>query len=309
MSESQDANAAPAEPEAAISQAVAPVAIPYSKFLESAPPSRTVEVEDIGRVLHSGTSRWLALARPEIEIHCDHARCGGQRVFRSEGDNEAVPRDKWKWVFVTYTCSNCKEKTKTFSLAVRADGPTPKSGLAYKFGEMPVFGPRIPPRLIKLIGKDRDNLLKGRQCESQNLGVGAFSYYRRVVENQKNQILSEVIRVALKLSAPAETVAALEAAKVETQFKKAMESVKDALPQTLMINGLNPLTLLHMALSEGLHAKDDAECLDIAQDIRVVLAELSERLAQALKDEAELNNAVNRLTNRQAAKKSVAGEK
>ncbi len=60
-----------------------------------------------------------------------------------------------------------------------------------------------------------------------------------------------------------------------------------------MIN--NPFTLLHKALSEDLHAESDEECLEAASAIRVVLAELSERMGQVLKDEAELKEAVSRL--------------
>jgi hypothetical protein len=91
-------------------------------------------------------------------------------------------------------------------------------------------------------------------------------------------------------------VQALEAAKKENQFLKAIESVKNALPQTLLIEGHNPLTLLHSALSEGLHEKTDEECLKIAHDVRVVLAEFIERIGQALKNDAELKAAVGRLT-------------
>ncbi len=64
-----------------------------------------------------------------------------------------------------------------------------------------------------------------------------------------------------------------------------------------MINGHNPITLLHSALSIGLHAQTDEECLDSAHDVRIVLAELAERLGQAMKDHAELNSAVQRLLN------------
>ena len=87
----------------------------------------------------------------------------------------------------------------------------------------------------------------------------------------------------------------LEAAKSETQFSKALASVKDAMPQSLLINGHNPLTLLHSALSDGLHDKSDEHCLEIASGVRIVLAELSERLSQALKDEAELKKALSRI--------------
>lgn len=55
------------------------------------------------------------------------------------------------------------------------------------------------------------------------------------------------------------------------------------------------MALLHSALSEGVHGLSDDECLEIASSVRVVLAELSERLAQALKDEAELSKALSTL--------------
>ena len=90
-------------------------------------------------------------------------------------------------------------------------------------------------------------------------------------------------------------VAALEVAKAEQQFSKSLAMVKDTIPQSLLINGQNPMTLLHSALSEGLHAKTDQQCLELAHDVRVVLAELADRIGQALKDEAELNTAISRL--------------
>ena len=89
----------------------------------------------------------------------------------------------------------------------------------------------------------------------------------------------------------------LKAAKIETQFSKALASVKDALPPALLINGHNPLALLHKALSGGLHEQTDEDCLKLAHDVRVVLVELAERLGQALKDEAELTDAITRLMN------------
>lgn len=82
------------------------------------------------------------------------------------------------------------------------------------------------------------------------------------------------------------------------QFSNSMDTLKPAIPPVLLIKGHNPLKLIHAALSEGLHAKSDDECLRLAHDIRVVLAELSERISIALKDEAELQAAVSRLAKR-----------
>ena len=84
----------------------------------------------------------------------------------------------------------------------------------------------------------------------------------------------------------------LRAAQQEIQFNKSMKSVKDAIPAALLINGQNPITLLHSALSVGLHTESDEICLQFAHAARLVLIELADRLGQALKDEAELNNAV-----------------
>jgi len=125
-----------------------------------------------------------------------------------------------------------------------------------------------------------------------------FFYYRRVVENQKNRIFGEIIKVTKKVSPDDKLISELEAAKGETQFSKAVESIKHALPHSLLINGHNPLSLLHSALSEGVHTNDDATCLELATSIRVVLIEFAERLGQALKDEAELTEAVKRLASK-----------
>jgi hypothetical protein len=130
------------------------------------------------------------------------------------------------------------------------------------------------------------------------LGIGASVYYRRVVENQKNRILEEVVRVSERIGADPKLTELLRSAIVEIQFKKAMEMAKGGIPETLLINGQNPLMLLHAALSEGVHELSDEECLDLATSIRVVLTELSERLAAALKDEAELTKALGKLMNR-----------
>jgi hypothetical protein len=85
----------------------------------------------------------------------------------------------------------------------------------------------------------------------------------------------------------------LTTAKAETQFLKSVTFVRDAIPPSLLIDGHhNPLTLLHAALSTGLHEQTDERCLELAQGVRIVLSELAERLGQALKDKAELKDAV-----------------
>lgn len=272
------------------------VPMTLAEFLESSPPAALSPISDLISVEWHSNAHWYFVAAPELHLHCGNERCNGTRVFRAVKPprSKDVPKDTFQYLYVDYCCSNCANNTKTFSLAVKRDGEG-SSGHAYKFGELPNFGPPTPARLLKLIGPDRELFLRGRRCENQGLGIGAFVYYRRVIEGQKNRIIDEILKVSRKIGAPPEVLQALEEAKAETQFSKAIETIKPAVPQALLVNGHNPLSLLHSALSEGLHQHSDEICLELATSVRVVLAELSERLAQALKDEAELNNAIARL--------------
>jgi hypothetical protein len=282
--------------QAAIREEEAPIT--FAEFLESVPPGSLVAIGDLTKKRFYAGGGGIAgyqISAPEIQLHCSNDACNGMRFFRrTTKELPDLPHDSYHFFYLSYVCSNCRRTEKVFSLAAQHDSGQ-ESGRCQKFGEQPQYGPPTPARLITLIGPDRELFLKGRRCENQGLGIGAFVYYRRVVEGQKNRILEEIIKVAQKVGAAPDQIKILEAAKTETQFSKAMSSVKDAMPQSLLVNGHNPLSLLHSALSDGLHLRSDQHCLEVASSIRVVLAELSERLAQALKDEAELNKALSRL--------------
>lgn len=280
----------------------APETIPFAEFLESVPPGQVKRVKNRVplRSGHPGSRPLFNFYLPEIQLHCPSETCNGTRFFRADDDAYTMGAKTWDYTYIDYSCANCQKQKKTFAIGILIQTGKDKNKLAdtvlcYKFGEQPPYGPPTPSRLIAMIGTNRDLFLKGRRCENQGLGIGAFVYYRRVVEDQKNRILGEIIKVAQTISAPPETIAALEAAQREHQFSKAVDSVKDAIPQRLLIDGQNPLTLLHAALSKGLHNHSDARCLELATDIRLILAELAELLGHALKDERELKEAVARL--------------
>jgi hypothetical protein len=272
--------------------------ISFKQFLESVPPLTNRTISDLGgKKYYSGGkfTQW-DLAAPEIYLHCDSETCNGLRFFRSSEKTVSANGD---CTFLSYRCRNCGSTLKTFALWVLLEGEGP-NGHAVKFGEIPEFGPPTPARLIKLIGPQKDLFLKGRRAENQGLGIAAFAYYRRVIEDQKNRIFDQIIKVCERVGAGQATLDELVAAKAEMQFTKAVESIKHGIPQALLVNGHNPLTLLHSALSEGLHAQTDEECLELATSIRVVIADFAERMGQVMKDEAELNTAVTRLLHRKA---------
>lgn len=265
--------------------------------MESTPPGKEVPIENFA--IRENNS--LRLTIPQLNLHCASEECQGIRFFAATADTW-LSLDNYNNDYLTYVCRNCRKSSKTYSLGSRKDTES-DSWLVRKYGEVPAFGPPIPPQAFKLIGGERELFLMGRRSETQGMGIGAFVYYRRVIESQKVRIFDEMIRVISKISPDDAVIAELEAAKKETQFTKAVEVIKHALPQSLNINGYNPLTLLHSALSEGVHAHNDQECLELASSARTVLFEFADRLSQALKEEAELNSAINKLANRKAANK------
>lgn len=268
-------------------------AISFADFIQNSPPgTRRVVMDFEGVPPDNRLPNYTTVYVPSrLQLHCE--RCDDLRAFRPT-DTDVQIRGIAD-IHLHYQCSNCQRYDKTFSIHVEPFPEKRGHAEAYKYGEMPPFGVPVPNRLLKMLGKQRDNFLKGRRCENQGLGIGAFAYYRRVVESQKNEILDEMIAVSRKQNASAKTIAALEEAKSEIQFSKAVSSVKLGLPDSILINSHNPLTLLHSALSAGVHEHTDERCLELAQAVRLVLVELAERLTQALKNEAELNTAVSRL--------------
>lgn len=269
----------------------------FSDFLESTPPNQRIYISNLVNVLTRFDSTFTyKIKKPEIQLHCEDESCNGIRFFRCVTDDDIfINLGSFRFFYLTYRCSNCQKIEKTFSLAAIAIEKGNEKGECYKFGELPTYGPPTPSKLMKLIGPDRDEFLKGRRCENQGLGIGAFIYYRRVVENQKNRILGEIIKVANKIGTSKSNIAILEQAVKETQFTTALDMAKSVIPESLLINGHSPIKLLHSALSEGVHALTDEQCLEMASSVRIVLGELSERLSQALKDEAELTKALSLL--------------
>jgi hypothetical protein len=267
--------------------------ISLKSLLEETPPDRMVYAIDLEFV--SNGVNWSEA--PCIALYCESETCLGQRQFES-GDHLYFG-NHWQNQFLSYKCRNCKSREVYFALRYRIHKPpTYKEvgrGIFVKLGQFPAFGPQTSSKLISLIGPDRDIFLQGRRAENRGMGVGAFAYYRRVVENQKNRIILKISEVAKLVGSTPEADALFAAALAETQFSKSIDKVKDLIPQTLLIAGKNPLLLLHSALSKGLHDSEmtDDHCLALAKSIRTVLVELAERASSALKDDQQIQSALN----------------
>jgi hypothetical protein len=264
--------------------------VTWQGFLLSRAPGQFAHVEPYSNPLED----WQ-LFLPSLDLFCKN--CGHLKNASAASALPAHTQDGRTEIFheIQYICHECKKLCKEYYVTILNPNLNSLHRICFKKGEWPLYRPAAPSKLVTLLGKDRDALLKGVQAESMGLGVGAFAYYRQIVEAQKNRILGEILKVA-ELEKNDAVATAVRAAMMETQFTKAAERIKEAFPESLKISSHNPMTLLHDALSDGLHAKTDADCLELASDIRIVLTEFATRVSEVLKDDAKLKEAVNRLT-------------
>lgn len=272
-------------------------------ILQDLPPGMYFDVLEVVYDAHGGVfsdKKIKALTTPDLHMHCDSTQCNGIRLFEYnlfpmhyeyreiEGGDTS-----YEHVYIEYLCQNCKENVKSFAIMIIRVHDDGKTADIIKMGEFPFYGPTVPSKLISLIGPDRELFIKGLKCESQQLGIAAFSYYRRVIENQRDRIIDKISDALSKIGTDNDVLVLLSNLKNQRQFKTSVDELKPHLPESLLIEGHNPLALLHRSLSIGLHELSDEDCLSYAHSIRIVLAELAVKLKLLLSNKNELKGAIN----------------
>jgi hypothetical protein len=265
-------------------------AVKFEDFLSKYPPGEAQAISNLG-ISRSPNSTPI-LIKPRLKLHCPNSICSGVRYFDSYQTQKVPLSEKWTRIFLHYSCANCRTHSKIFAIMARWNTDIDE-GEAIKVGEWPPFGPKISAKVISILGENKDLFLMGRRSEIQGLGIGALAYYRKVIENQKDHIINEIIRVVRRSGASESYIEKLKSAKMEPKFKNAVELISDALPQALLINGYNPLALLDQAISKGFYVDNDSDALKLATALRRILSELAERVVRALEDQTELDEAVN----------------
>jgi len=275
------------------------------EFLEKYPPDiELVVTERASGPYHGGAfgqPPFFRLRTPELDLHCE--KCGGTRAFRFTGEATTVLSKGLEFEELDYECKNCKEGNKfckRFCLAVRGGA---QIGPVQKIGEYPAYSPVTSRKVYDLIGENhREMFLKGRRAELRGLGIGAFAYYRRIVDDQKDLIIDQLEKVARRLGATPDLLQVFASAKSEDQFTNAIKQIKDALPPALFVSGHNPLTILYDVLSDGIHDLSDEECLTHARTVRTLLIALADRMSEISKDEAKVKEAIGAFLSRKQAK-------
>jgi hypothetical protein len=281
-----------------------PAAITMDQLLVEQPLHSVQIVSDL---FSNAGNHWINY--PEnIRVHCAHNDCVGiRRHHKVNNSNSFSAGQHDLFAFVEYRCTDCRTTVKVFG--VRAQLSSGQRGKCVKIYEEPPFGHPIPKRLFQVIGEaNRDSFLQARRAIARGLGIGAYAYYRRIVENTKFDLVGSVLEVARATNAPASQIGLLQKAQTERRFSKAIETLRDgaAIPAVLLIDGHNPLTLLHDLLSEGIHELTDQQCLERAQEAEVILCEIADRMQIALTERKTVKAAISSIMKRKATNETAA---
>jgi hypothetical protein len=174
---------------------------------------------------------------------------------------------------ITYCCASCEKFKRYFLLKF-----DPQGKYIMKVGQEPPWEITPDRTLEKTLGAHAEYYKKGLVCESQSYGIGAFAYYRRIVE----EVIDDLLAAIPDLMGGEEReryIQALEQTKKTTVTQDKIDLVKDLLPSILRPSGMNPLATLHGVLSEGLHSESDEHCIELAMGIREVLVFLVNQIA------------------------------
>ncbi len=242
--------------------------MPDSKFLETYTLYRKFEGEfprDLNR-----------MPAPAINMTCHNSTCddGNTRTFNLKykynhtvidairNNSISVTQAYQTIVNAVYVCTSCTTYQRTFHLLFDFDMIH-----VMKVGQYPPWREKIKPELKKLLGDQTDLYQKALILESQSYGIGAFAYYRRIVEEQITKLVED-IEVLIPESDKAAYQEAVERVRETHIASDKIELVKDLLPSSLKPNNINPLDIIYGHLSGGLHGKDEEECLEIAESLR-----------------------------------------
>lgn len=230
--------------------------------------------------------------KPSIHMHCDN--CNSSQTFNmhkhyqswAEYSNSPIKNET---LTAQYTCEGCKEFIRYFLLKINEDATS-----VMKVGQYPAYDISVDPSIEKSFKEHIENFKKGKICESQSYGIGAFAYYRRIIELVIDELLNSIEEL-LDGEKKEKYHTALMATKKTKVATEKIELVKDLLPDSLKYGGHNPLGILHDNLSAGIHAGTDKECIENADAISIALVFLMSRISKIREEEKKFSDSMEKL--------------
>jgi hypothetical protein len=206
---------------------------------------------------------------------CDSKNCRKETTWKTGGKFNTPERDISG---VSYRCGLCGQKSVTIFYQMLDQKEHPGIGgltpsyhsteAVRKVGQVPAQEIEISPELSARLGDMADHYKKALICRSQNYGIGAMAYLRRVVDEKTDDLINVMIELSEAAGVDAKDIARLQAAKSEARYEDKLRVASELIPQAIKSGGVNPLGQLYKHTSIGLHNKTDGQCVAIFDDLR-----------------------------------------
>ncbi|HYX38326.1 MAG TPA: hypothetical protein VE954_34930 [Oligoflexus sp.] len=253
------------------------------EFLETAPLYKRIAInllqQTVARCFPSGISKNCYQCK---EIRTFSLK-GYRHFFRERLDVTTKIVDALGPVGYYFECGICTTQL-VFTILFDSEDIekiAAKRPLATKIGQFPKDS-ILPPKSI------RDNLntsgqrlwSQGLICEKNGLGIGAFAYYRQIVEDEIDRLLDKIVAVVPEGDRETFKEKVSEAHRANRASEK-IDIVKDFLPSSLRPGSYNPFASIYGALSGGIHSGGtDEVCLGLAATVRDSLEYIIDQVRQ-----------------------------
>lgn len=231
-----------------------------------------------------------------------------QQEYKNHFDTFNQEESKYRFAqHYSATCQYCNEYSAHFLLQVETDNPIlPSRGIGggadiiepkqivKKIGQFPPFQITPDHDLISFLNdEDAENYKKALICRSQNYGIGAFAYLRRIVENEIIRIIEDLSKIERPESQKIQSL--LNSYKQNHIMQNLIEGVYEYLPNSLKSLGNNPLKVLYSQLSGGIHEFSEEECSKKAEQLDTLLKFVVKKIREESSEVVEAREAIKKL--------------
>lgn len=191
-----------------------------------------------------------------------------------------------------FSCASCRKSNREYLVEQVLDSENIR---LQKYGELP-RSKLVRDRILqKFLKDDLENYEKAFVCLSHEYGVAAFAYFRRIVENNINQLLDLLQDDTQSSGSDPAILEAIGELRKDSPMSEKIKVANLALPGHLKPDGLNPLGRLYQVLSEGVHNLSEAECLEKAKATKECLVFLVSELAARQEHRRRFKSMVSKL--------------
>ncbi|MBD1943519.1 hypothetical protein H6F50_14335 [Coleofasciculus sp. FACHB-712] len=214
----------------------------------------------------------------QIEMECPtckRSRPFSDRQVTRSAFEYSIPKLESRIYPFCFKCDSCSSTEYAFFVEVDIE-----NGKIRKVGQSPAWSITLDKDIDRFLEDDSEYFKKALICESQGYGIAAFSYYRRTLENSIGKILDNLRSILEMQGSSSENIEQIDRALKGIVMDEIIKIAKDAIPNSLRPNGMNPLAIIYDTLSAGIHRLPEEECLKNSEYIRVALSYLIKTLSR-----------------------------